>query len=498
MNVTPETLDLIKAAIANGDEALAKAISQATGLTAYDLQAPAKNLYPVNTPLRNAIPRIGGGIGTATNWKSVRALLGSGYDAMGWVPEGQRSARMGYTTENKSATYVTLGEEDSATMEAINAGKGFEDIQARMTMRLLQKTMLKEENAILGGNASVALTTPSAPTVSASGSGNTLGAATYVVYCVALTYEGFKNSSLANGVATSQTITGADGDTFVLNGGSSNKSSASSGQAVSSGQALFASVPVVNGAVAYAWYVGTSGNEKLEAITTINSVKFTTALVGTGQAASAISADKSRNANYAFDGLLYSAFASGSGAYINALATGTAGTGTVLTGSGRGSIVEIDTALKSMWDNYQVSPTVIYVNSQELKNITDKVLVSGSSPLLRYNQSANGNEPMAVVAGNKVSYYYNPFTSSPGGVMIPVVIHPTLPPGTILLHVDNLPVQYQSNEVPNVAEMKVRQDYYQIDWPLKSRKREVGVYCEEVLAVYAPFALGIITNIANG
>jgi hypothetical protein len=43
-----------------------------------------------------------------------------------------------------------------------------------------------------------------------------------------------------------------------------------------------------------------------------------------------------------------------------------------------------------------------------------------------------------------------------------------------------------------------RRDYYRIDWPLRTRKREYGIYAEEVLAVYAPFALGLITNIANG
>ena len=29
-------------------------------------------------------------------------------------------------------------------------------------------------------------------------------------------------------------------------------------------------------------------------------------------------------------------------------------------------------------------------------------------------------------------------------------------------------------------------------------QRQVGVYAEEVLAVYAPFAMGVICNIANG
>ncbi|HEY1300033.1 MAG TPA: hypothetical protein VGF07_06025, partial [Stellaceae bacterium] len=145
--ITQETLELIAQARAHPNEALAKSISTATGLLAFDLQAPAKNLYPFVTPIRNVMPRVSGGTGTATNWRQVNAIIGSGFDAMGWVPEGQRSGQMSYSTSTKSATFVTIGEEDAATFEAISAGRQFEDIQNRMTFRLLQKMMLKEEMA---------------------------------------------------------------------------------------------------------------------------------------------------------------------------------------------------------------------------------------------------------------------------------------------------------------------------------------------------------------
>lgn len=497
MNPTQQTLDLMKGALGAPNDDIAKTISTGTGLVAYDLQAPAKNLYPVNTPIRNKLPRVGGGLGVATNWKAIQAITGSGFDAMGWVAEGQRTGRMSYSAVTKSASYVTIGEEDQATFEAINAGRTFEDVRATGTMRVLQKMMLKEENALLFGNKSLALGTPGTPTLSAAGSGATLPALTYSVIVVALTGEGFRGASLAGGVPTSQTITGADGQTYTLNGGSSNKSAAGS-QAVTLGQILSCSVAPVTGALGYAWFVGAAGAEKLEAITTINSATFAAPLAGTGQAATAVTAtDKSNNSSLAFDGLLTTAFLGGSGAYVKSLATGTPGTGTVLTASGRGTINEIDVMLQSMWDNYQVSPTVIYVNSQELKNITSKVLNGpSSSPLLQLfadPQQGYGN----LMAGGVIGWYFNPFAMN-GGIKIPVMIHPALPAGTIIGWCENLPMQYQSNGVPNVAEVKVRQDYYQIDWPLRTRAQEFGVYAEEVLAVYAPFALGVITNIANG
>ena len=60
MNITQDTLQLIKGALGNPSDVLGKTITTSTGLVAYDLQAPAKNLYPVVTPIRNRLPRVGG------------------------------------------------------------------------------------------------------------------------------------------------------------------------------------------------------------------------------------------------------------------------------------------------------------------------------------------------------------------------------------------------------------------------------------------------------
>ena len=164
---TQETLGLMK-------ESLAKNVTLATGLSAYDLQAPARNLYPTITPLRNALPRVARlNPGDAARWRTIVSVTGSGFDAMGWVPEGQRTASMSYSAQLQVAPYLTLGEEDSVTFEAEAAAQGFEDVDATATLRLLQKTMRKEETALLGGDASLALGAPGAPTLSATGTGAT-------------------------------------------------------------------------------------------------------------------------------------------------------------------------------------------------------------------------------------------------------------------------------------------------------------------------------------
>ena len=500
-NVSRETLELFKQALASGSPELAKSISIASGLTAYDLQAPAKNIYPTITPLRNSMPRSRRpNPGDAVRWRSILSITGSGFDAMGWVPEGQRSASMSYSAVPKVLPYVTLGEEDTLTFEAEAAAAGFEDVNATITMRLLQKTMRKEESALLGGNASVQLVAPTQPVVSASGSGGTLPGAptTYSVIAVALTREGYANSSLAGGVAAQKTITGNDGNTYTLNGGSSNKSPNNT-QAVTLGQTLFASVPAIQGAYAYAWFVGAAGAETLQAITTINSVAISAPLTAGAQPAAAITADCSANPGLAYDGLLSIAANASNNAYYQALATGTAGTGTFLTASGRGSVIEIDNMLVQMWNSYRLTPTAIYVNAQEQKNITSKCLTNTSGPLVHYQVTADAAaaKPYEISAGGVVRWYYNPF-SIDGGTDIPLKVHPDLPPGTILAYAERLPAWYQNNEVDAPFVVQLRRDYYRVDWPIRTRRREYGVYTEGVLTPYAPFACGVITNIGNG
>lgn len=500
-DVTDETLGAVKKAMGSEDGyALEKAatITTAQNLVAYNLEAPAKNLYPVLTPLRNRIPRKtkGSGAGTAVNWKSVTSIKAGGIISMPWIPEGQRAPRMAITTEEKSAAYRTIGLEADVTFEAQSAGEGFEDVMASSGTRLLQQTMILEEYALLGGNASVDLGQPSAPVVANAGAGGSIAAGTYNVVAFGLTFEGYLAASLVDGIKRQVTITGMDGKTYQLNGGSSKASASGSTTTTGTTSVVSASVAPIRGAIAYAWFVGTAGNEKLEAITSINSVKLT-ALAGTGQTLASITdgaTDRSKNAT-AFDGLLYAAFDPSRLGYYKALGTGTAGIGITLTASGRGTIVEIDDMLRTFWDSYRISPEELFVNAQELETIVKKVFTDGANALVRFTLDVNQMDPK-MVAGQTVGYYMNPYTVG-GGQLIPIKIHPNMPPGTIFAWCENLPAYYESSNVPVTCEVECRRDYYQIPWPIITRANETGVYAEEVLKVYASFCLGVITNIAR-
>lgn len=469
-------------------------ITQSTGLTWYDLQTPAKNMIPVITPLRNRIARVGGGGGTATNWKAVTGINTA--SLRGFVPEGKRNGAVATTVAPKSASYKTLGLEDTVTFEAELAAVGFEDIRATTAQRLLWALMIEEELAILGGNNGVALGTVGTVTGTRAASGGSIPASggTYKARCVALSLYGYMASSVANGVVQDVAVTTVDGQSFTYGGGSSMKSAEVSVSGFSgSTNTLSLSVAVVPGAVAYAWYVddGNGGDLTLQTISTINSVLLTS-LTTTGQNVTAITKDASQNA-YAFDGILYQAWTTASGAYIANQATGTPGTGTGLTADTAGGITEIDTMFKSLWDNYRLSPTVIYANAQEIKNITKKVL-SSSGASYAFNITNPGAGVGNITAGSVVGNYLNKFAMG-GNQLIPLTLHPYIPPGTLLAVTENLP--YPINGVPNVMEMKLRRDYYQMEWPLRTRQYETGVYVDGVLAHYFPPSVGIITNIAD-
>ena len=219
---TAETIALLKAAQGTPDGELTKAWTQSgsavSGITAYDLEAPAKQLYPVITPLRNEIPRVSGKGGIQAAWRAVTgvntALTGSPY-----VSGGNRSGVITTTTADYTAAYKGLGLEDSVTFEADYAAENFQDVKALAVEGLLRAMMIAEEKVILGGNNSLSVANTPTPTIVTANTGGTLtGNAGFGVGVVALTFEGYLNASLTTGVLQSFTRTNADASTLMSTG----------------------------------------------------------------------------------------------------------------------------------------------------------------------------------------------------------------------------------------------------------------------------------------
>ncbi|WP_044561276.1 hypothetical protein, partial [Azospirillum sp. B4] len=329
------------------------------------------------------------------------------------------------------------------------------------------------------------------PVVTASNSGGALAAGTWSVIAVGLTLEGYLNGSVTGGIQGQLTRTNADGSSDQFGGGAAKPSAAATGTTTGAAGSLTATVAPLAGAVAYAWFWGAAGSEKLGSVTTINSVVITDGAVGTQTAASLGAGDNSQN-NLSFDGLLYQAFKGGSNAYVQIMPTGVAGTGTPLTADGAGGIVEIETALKAFWDTYRLSPQEIWVSSQEAQTISRKILTGTTNSAQRFVF----NTDQALLGGGVMVRTYLNRYSMVGGQTLDIKVHPNMPAGTILFRTTRLP--YPLANVTNVTQMRMRRDYYQIEWPLRTRRYEYGVYCDGVLQNYFPPAFGVITNIANG
>ncbi len=463
--------------------------SATSGMTFYDLEAGAKLIYPVLTPLRNSIPRVSGKGGIQAAWRAVTAINSTGLRV--GVSGGNRGGVQAVSTKDYIATYKGIGIETNVDYEATYAAQNFDDLRALAAQQGLEALMLGEEAMILGGSTTKALGTTPTATVAGATTGGTLATQTLSVICVALSLDAIINGSVVLGVQAQITRSNADGSSDIYGGGAAQKSTGATASITGPNGSATASVALVSGAYGYAWYWGVAGSEVLGAITTINSVAITATATGTQTASSLPAADWSTNA-LVFDGLLTQAFTTGSGALIVQQATGTAGVGTPLTADGAGGVVEIETVLKYQWDNYRLSADEIWVNSQEAQNISKKILAGNANAAQRFVFTADQG---AIGGGIMVATYKNKYSMA-GAKSLDIKIHPNMPAGTILFVCRKLP--YPLSNVGNVIQVRTRQEYYQIEWPLRSRKYEYGVYADQVLQHYAPFSMAVICNIANG
>lgn len=493
MNLTKETIELMKSAQseANIQKAFAQPGSPVEGLQTYDLTAPSQKLYPVLTPLRNRIPRVGGGRAIQANWKAITGI-NTGNQRAG-VAEGQRGGAIEQTTVERMAAYRGFGLENFVTFEADYAAKGFEDIKAQAVTQTLQATMIAEEMMILGGNTTLKMgVTPTPTLVASTDAAGAISAATLSVICVALGLQAYWDVAGANNGAVGQALDIAsakvpgeitrqntDGTTTTFGGGSANKSAAGSVTA-GAGKKVTASIPAVRGAVAYAWYWGVAGSEKLGAVTTAAKVEITANAAGT-QAASELTKDNSTS-SLEYDGLLTQIALPDSGGYFSDKQAG------ALTSDGAGGVYEFEEAFIHFFTRYRLSPDTVYVNARDLVSLTKLIIGNSGAPLIKLNVDISNTNN--IRAGTVVGSYLNKVT----GDELSIVVHPNLPAGSYLFYSSRLPAYVQGATSP--IQIRTRQEYYQIEWPLRTRKYEYGVYADAVLQCLFTPAFGLITNAA--
>jgi hypothetical protein len=406
-----------------------------------------------------------------------------------------------------NAPFVGMGLEAAADFETrYENGELDPENIAIAVQSALRSLIIYEEKALIFGNASLALMAGAAtptPTVTdgASSGGTMTTVTTLYVICVALTGEGYALAGPSGPVVQTVARTNADGSSTTVNGGTARKSAEGSGGLTSS-HTMLASVVPVSGAVAYAWFWGATGATVLGAITTVNSIEIKADAALTQTAASLAATDYSKN-SLVPDGIitqmLGQSFGAASNSYVKTMATGSGqgtvsgkiGIGTGLTTDSNGGIVEFDAAFLDRYNNYRLGFDRILCNPQEAININIHALNGSSSAMtslfrFNYEEQAKG-----MTAGRRVIAYHNKFT----GKDLDIVVHPFIPAGTIIFWSDRVP--YSLSNVANILQAKVRQGYYQIEWPLTTRQYQFGVYVDEAFENYFTPAFGIIQNVGN-
>ena len=137
-------------------------------------------------------------------------------------------------------------------------------------------------------------------------------------------------------------------------------------------------------------------------------------------------------------------------------------------------------------------PTASATFGDVAQSITRLVVGNNGSPLIRFTGDLKGDitQALGIAGGTFVKSYFNKFT----GEMIEIHVHPYMPAGMLLATADQLP--YPVNEVGRVFQMRLRRDYYSIDWPQTNRAYPYGTYMDGFLQHYFPPAIGLINNIA--
>ena len=506
----------------------ADTISNATNLLWYDLRPVVQMLYPFKEliPLISRLPRVSADGGNAYHWKRITAVNVNNVSV--GVSEGNRGGRIAIQEQDQQATYKTLGLESSATFEARLGGKNLiPQILGISVQSTLRSTMIGEEQTLVLGNASTPLGITPTPTLAAGGStGSWGGTVTVYVICVALSGLGQLgttpyNASTGTGGVPGQVIkVNADGSTDVFGGGSAQPSAEASVGSVGATQVVTATVTPVTGAVAYAWYVGTtSGAETLVGVTAGNQAVFTKTGAGTAQPVTNLKVggayqDNSTN-NLLPDGVLSQIYGSVFGVgytttmYTNPNLPPVVDSGDTLAFSQGGSLVytkksantgltisgtnieEFDVILQAAYDQYKVGFNRILMSSTDVAASMGNFFGQGAAAGFRILFDADAKTGK-IVAGRRITSYLNKYFNN----TLDIELHPFVPPGTILFWSDRAP--YELSGVTNILEAHVRQDYYQIEWPLQTRKYEYGVYVDEVFSCYFTPGFAVIRNLNTG
>jgi hypothetical protein len=491
--LTQETIDKI-VSVQKSAEA---GIYNDSGIYGYDLSGLV-SLIPVITPWRDRVSRTKGTQGNPfAVWRAIMNVNNTqpspapGFDYAGNEIEIEEQD---FQARYKPTSYSGL-----VTQDAYDLAMGYADPYAVETFNVMNQLLIGQDRQEMGAQ-SFPLATATAPALTQQSTGGTIGAVQVYVGVAARTGTGY----------------------FYGNGnsrGASNNTTFGSGAANS----VLATTAAVRGAVAYDWFYSANGTTWFYyTTTTVNSVTITHT-ISSNNALPASLPDLSQNwqgaagvpsylasadngSGYAndYDGLLanLSGDYNGTGQWVQP-GTGTPNpsvwnslNGAPLTLSG-GTINEIQQYIfMTMWNAVKASPTAIMVNAFQAQEMANLIL-GGSSSTTFLNTDPTGR--INVSAGGRVGSIIN---APAGGVDVPIEVHVSLPPGTVVGRMDRVP--FPQANISSVFEERCLRDMAQFDYGIGrvantkggGPRKEFEIRTNSAFICKAPVAQAVLSNVA--
>lgn len=481
-SMSPDVLDSLNTALASQsaitgdivkDLTLTSPIS--TGLVAYDLEAPAKLIFPKMTPLRNKLARKKG-FGTSHRLKVISAITGSSTGSPDIFPgitdstantfgasSYNRGAKIGYAGYDRSFVYKQFSLSDNVPFSAQFQGQGYQDLRQLAQTTTLFASMLSEEKMLLtsrGATADGYIGAIAAPTIVSA------TARTKVAGEVGLT------------AGTYYIKVAADAGDF-----GASVASASTSVVVTSGQVVDVTIGDSVGALGYEVFAGTTNADAslfFQGRTGYNVFVFggSANAVLSGTSATSVATDTSSYAT-GFDGIIPQIYgASGQPAGVvsrinSALSTSNPG-------------YEFQSVFGTLYSNVKADPDEIFMNGADRRQLSDAIK-SGSTANYRLN--IQQDEIGGVVLGDIVTGLQNEIT----GKGVAVTVHPWMPQGNATVLSYTLPIP--DSNVSEVWAVHTAQDYMAIEWPVVDFNYSNSVYFNETLTCAAPTFNGIVSGI---
>lgn len=436
-----------------------------TQLVPYDLQRPIKELIPLQTPLRNSIPRNPQGEGLATHWRQLDSLQNSDIGSLGTLSPFfssqtdpgptfgslalRRGKKIDYVTSEKTAAYVEMGLSDSVTDVAQYAGLGFAN-HLQLSQHALSWThLMGEERAILYGRGPTAngysgtVAAPGSVTATGTGTGTLNG----VFRVIVLANTGFgtsvRSSEITTGTLANQNLTVAVG-----------------------------TEPA--GALNYSVYVtaagGGAGTETFQTTMVGNSVELTSITTG---AALPTNVDRTVDSN-GYDGLLTNlAHNAGYVKRVNA---------PLSTGASVGK--EFQDAFFALYDSVFAEPDEIWTDAGTKIDLGQLLQNNAQNLPFRIQLSQTSG-----VIGTAVTGIQSQLNSQ----MLDLNVHPFMPKGVVMIRSTRIP--YPAQGVSATSEIRTVQDYMSISWPRIQHTTDISTYFFGTMIHYAPAFSGLLLGV---